>query len=152
MAKHSQVRRKLPWKSRVRITSRTIIAAMAVMVAAAMYLAVNGRVARAGRDVLELQNSRAELQRQIADLTSSLAQLTTPQHMLERALELGYEPAGMGDMLFISVDNFVAPDSFEAPLPAASTTDHVASLSPAYTETLGEWLIRVVRPHQGGVQ
>lgn len=152
MAKHNQVRRKLPWKSQVRITSRTIIGSLALLIVAGLYLAVNGRVARAGRDVLVLQNDRAEFQRQIAELTSTLAELTTPQHMLERALALGYEPASMGDMLYINVDGYVAPEMFEAPLPPSSTSDHASSLSPAYTETLGEWLIRVVRPRGGGVQ
>lgn len=152
MAKHSQVRRKLPWKTQVRITSRTVIGLLAVLIAAGMYLAVNGRVARAGRDVLVLQNQRAELQRQIAELTSTLAELTTPQHMLERALELGYRPAGMGDMLYISVDQYVAPVSFEAPLPPSSMNEHASSLSPAYTETLGEWLVRVIRPRGGGAR
>lgn len=152
MTKHSQVRRKLPWKSQVRITSRTIIGSLVVMIVAGMYLAVNGRVAQAGREVLELQNQRAEFQRQIAELTSTLAQLTTPQNMLERALALGYEPAGMGDMLYITVDQAITPNAFEAPRPPASIGEHATTLSPAYTETLGEWLIRVVRPRGGGGQ
>jgi hypothetical protein len=136
----------------MRITSRTIIGSLALLIVAGMYLAVNSRVARAGREVLVLQNERAEFQRQIAELTSTMAELTTPQHMLERALELGYWPAGMGDMLYIGVDVYVAPETFEAPLPPASTSDHTAALSPAYTETLGEWLIRVVRPRGGGLR
>jgi hypothetical protein len=152
VAKHNQVRRKLPWKSQVRITSRTIIGSLVLLIVAGMYLAVNGRVAQAGREVLVLQNERAESVREIADLTSTLAELTTPEHMFERAQELGYRPAGMGDMLYINVDAYVAPEMFQAPRPPSSTTDHASSLSPAYTETLGEWLIRIVRPRGGGVQ
>jgi hypothetical protein len=133
----------------MRITSRTIVAAIVLLIVGGLYLAVNARVADAGREVLVLQNQRAELQRQIAELTSTLAELKMPQRMLERALALGYEPARMSEMLFIAVPDYVPPGDFIAPRPPASRTERQGALSPAYTETLGEWFLRVVRPDQG---
>jgi len=150
--KRKQARRSIPWRSKVRITSRTIVAALALLIVGGLYLAVNARVADAGREVLVLQNQRAELQRQIAELTSTLAELTMPQRMLERALALGYEPASMSDMVYIAVPDYVPPDDFVAPRPAASRTERQGALSPAYTETIGEWLLRVVRPDRGNAQ
>ena len=146
MTKRKQARKFIPWRSKVRITSRTIVAALVLLIVGGLYLAVNARVADAGREVLERQNQRSELQRQIAELTSTLAELTMPQQMLERALALGYEPADMSDMLYIAVPDYVPPGDFIAPRPTASRTERQASLSPAYTETLGEWVLRVVRP------
>jgi len=149
--KRKQVRKPIPWRSKLRITSRTIVAALVLLLVGGLYLAVNARVADAGREVLQLQDQRAELQRQIAELTSTRAELTMPQRMLERALALGYEPADMADMVYVPVAGYSPPAEFVAPRPAASTTDRQAALSPAYTETLGEWVLRMVRP-RGGVQ
>jgi cell division protein FtsL len=150
--KRKQARKSIPWRSKVRITSRTIVAALALLIVGGLYLAVNARVADAGREVLVLQNQQAELQRQIAELTSTMAELTMPQRMLERALALGYEPADMSDMIYIPVQGYVPPAEFVAPRPPASQTERQGSLSPAYTETLGEWFLRVVRPDQGTAQ
>jgi hypothetical protein len=54
----------------------------------------------------------------------------------------------MSDMLFIAVPDYAPPGEFIAPRPPASRTERQGALSPAYTETLGEWLLRVVRPDQ----
>jgi hypothetical protein len=152
VTKRKQARKYIPWRSKVRITSRTIVAALVLLIVGGLYLAVNARVADAGREVLVRQNQRAELQRQIAELTSTLASLTMPQRMLERALALGYEPADMSDMLYVSVPDYVPPGEFVAPRPPGSRTERQAALSPAYTETLGEWVLRVVRPDRGTSQ
>ncbi|MEE9513924.1 MAG: hypothetical protein V3V46_07590 [Anaerolineales bacterium] len=141
-----------PWRSRLRITSRTVLTAIVLLIIGGLYLAVNARVARSGRNVLILQSGRAELQRQIAELTATLAELTTPERMLERALTLGFRPAELGDIEYIVVAGYVPPDPFVAPTPPNSTTERDGGLSPAYTETLGDWISRLVSPGSNGRQ
>jgi hypothetical protein len=137
------------WRSQVRITSRTVLPVIALFLIGGLYLAVNSRVAREGRRVLELQSQMDELERQTAELTANLAELTMPSQMLELALELGFRPAEMDDMMYVVVPEYQAGEPFVAPNPASSLTAREAGLSPAYTETLGEWMSRWLRKSGG---
>ncbi len=133
------------WHAQVRITSRTILPVIALFLIGGLYLAVNARVAREGRRVLELQSQMDELERQTSELRSNLAELTMPKRMLEQALEMGFRPAEMGDILYVVVPDYQPAEAFVAPKPATSLTNREAGLSPAYTETLGEWMSRWLR-------
>jgi len=139
-----------PWRSQLRVTSRTVLTAIVLLIVGGLYLAVNARVARSGRSVLIMQSEQAELQRQIAELTATLAELTTPERMQERALALGFRPAELGDIEYVVVTDYVPPDPFVAPIPPNSTTERDGGLSPAYTETLGDWISRLVSPGREG--
>jgi hypothetical protein len=113
-----------------------------ILLVGGMYLAVSSRVASAGQEVLTLDRRRAELQRENAELTASLAELTTPQRLMERALEMGFEPAQADEIQYVVVPGYRSPSPFVAPNPPAHTTPGEGTLSPAYTETLGSWLMR----------
>ena len=110
----------------------------------AMYLAVSASAADAGRDVLELENRREELVQENADLRARLARLTEPERMLARAAELGFRPAGPKDIRFVPVEGVGGEQPFAAPRPPAEGLRGETTLSPAYTETLGEWFERVL--------
>ncbi len=133
------------WRSQVRITSKTILPVIALFLIAGLYLAVNARVAREGRKVLELQSQMEELERQTAELRSNLAELTMPGRMLEQAMEMGFRPAELGDIIYVVVPEYQSGEPFVAPSPPTSLTPREGGLSPAYTETLGEWISRWLR-------
>lgn len=122
---------------------------VALLVVSALYLAVNARLARAGREVLRLQERRAELVRRSNELTGSLADLTTAKRMLERAASLGFHPAHPKDIEYLLLEGYVPPPSFVAPRPMGSPPESRGSFSPAYTETLGEWLQRILSGIRG---
>jgi hypothetical protein len=134
--------KQTPWRAQVSVTSRTLLPLLVLLVVGGMYLAVNARLARTGREVLVLQNELAELDRQYAELESTYASLTTPDILWERALEIGYRPATKDDVIYLEVEGFVPDPPFVAPPPPSSSATHAAGLSPAYTETLGDWLNR----------
>jgi hypothetical protein len=62
--------------------------------------------------------------------------------MLAKAWALGFHAAGPDDVLYLRIDGYVPPAEFVAPRPPATEDDGQAMLSPAYTETLGDWLMR----------
>jgi len=124
------------------MTGRTMLPLIAILVVGGMYLAVNSRLAQTGQRVLVLQDQIADLQRRNAELTATFASLTTPDLMWERALELGFHPATAEEVEYIIIENYVPPETFIAPLPPSSGKTHQRGLSPAYTETLGDWLSR----------
>jgi hypothetical protein len=95
---------------------------------------------------------KAELERQTAELRSRLAELTMPDKMMERALELGFRPAEMRDIQYVVVEGYIDPDPFVAPKPPDSLIERNGSLSPAYTETIGDWVSRIFRAGRGVAQ
>ena len=113
-----------------------------ILVVSGVYLAVNARLAKAGRDVLSLEKQRSELLRVTSELSADLATRTAPETMMARAASLGFHAAQPEDVLFLTVDGYMPPADFVAPRPPSAPDDVQAMLSPAYTETLGEWLMR----------
>jgi hypothetical protein len=142
MTRRTQAFRQAPWRLRIRWTSRTLLAVVVFLVVSGLYLAVNAKLARAGREVLSFESHRSELERVNGELTTDLAELTSPAVMGEKAAGLGFKPAGAGDVLYLPVDGYVPPSAFVAPRPPASDSRGQSMLSPAYTETLGEWISR----------
>ncbi len=108
-----------------------------------MYLAVSAKVADAGRQVLTLQSRKQDLFQANKELNAQLAVLTAPERMMARAIALGFHPASPDEIQYLKVPGYKPPAPFVAPRPPANTDGSAAMLSPAYTETLGEWLTRV---------
>ncbi len=137
-----QASRGAPWRGQLQWTSGTLLWLVLLLVVGGMYLAVNAKVAAAGREVLTLEDRRLELQRDNAELGAQLAKLSAPDRMIERARAMGFRPAGPEEIEYLIVEGYQPPPVFSAPSPPASTRAVDSSLSPAYTETLGEWLSR----------
>ena len=137
-----QAFRQAPWRTHLRLTSGAAMPLIALLVVAGMYLAVNARVADAGREVLTLERRREELQRVHGELATRLAQSTSPMLLMERAASMGFHPAGPHEIEYVIVEGYAGPPAFSAPRPPSSGTRGMASPSPAFTETWGEWLTR----------
>lgn len=113
-----------------------------------MYLAVSAKLAEVGRRVLVLESRRNELMHQNALLTARLAEMTAPALMLARATSLGFRPAGPDDIEYVVVDGEAPGEAFVAPRPPGTYSQGFSGLSPAFTETLGEWFTRWMRNQQ----
>lgn len=138
-----QAFKQAPWRVQLRVTGGSLLPLIGLLIVGGMYLAVSARLTRAGREVLELEKARDLLLRQNAELTSTLAELTSPERMLERAKALGFEAVGPENVEYLIVDGYVDPPPFVAPQPPPSSEIGEGRLSPAYTETLGSWLLGV---------
>jgi hypothetical protein len=125
---------------------------IALLIVGGMYLAVNAQRAQAGREVLVLQGQQAELSRQNAELSATYAELTTPDRMFERALELGYKPGDPQEVEYILIEDYTGPSPFVAPKPPASMDIGDVMPSPAYSETLGQRFLRWLGWQEGGSQ
>jgi cell division protein FtsL len=139
-----QAYRQAPWRLQVRLTGTTALLVVALLVAAGLYLAVNSTVANAGRALLTLEAQRSNLERENAELMTIFAQTTSPDRLLERAISMGFRAANPGEIEYFAVPGFQPEEEFLAPQPAASSEDRPGGLSPAFTETLGEWLARML--------
>jgi hypothetical protein len=145
----TQAFRQAPWRDIRQSTGNTLLGVVALLVLAGMYLAVNARLAAAGRRVLELEDRRESLLRATSQLASQLADLTSPQRMMERAASIGFHPAHAKDLEYVVIQGYVPPAPFQAPPPIGSPVGPSGGLSPAYTETLAEWFLRTVQQLRG---
>jgi cell division protein FtsL len=136
--------RRTSWRLGKGSTGGTLLLIVTLLGVGGMYLAVSAKVADVGREVLTLEKRREDLLQTNSDLTAKLAQMTTPERMLARASEMGFRPAGPNDVEFVPVEGFQENPPFLAPRPPASSEIGSTMLSPAYTETLGEWFTRVL--------
>lgn len=114
------------------------------LVISAIYLAVNAKVANAGRQVLSLERELAALERENAELVTRLAEETNPDRMMARALAMGFAPTAPDQVEYLVVEGYAGRPEFVAPLPSAAEPEEGGQLSPAYTETLGDWLSRLL--------
>jgi hypothetical protein len=135
-----QAFRQAPWRLQIRATSRTALWIVGLLVLGGLYLAVNAKVARAGRELLVLERQQEVLARANAELNATYAQLTAPDQMLARAAYLGFRPVQPEEVEYIRVEGAPTTPTFIAPRPPRSDSVRLGMLSPSYTETLGERL------------
>jgi len=79
------------------------------------------------------------VQRANADLETRLANLTSTTEMERRALELGFRPVKPGELDYVAVPGFVAPEPAIL-LAAEDVTEYSQPLPSEYTQSLIEWL------------
>ena len=137
-----QASKQVPWRLQIRSTGKTALWLVGLLVLGGVYLAVNAKLARAGRELLVLERRREELQRLNSELSAAWAQGSSPDLMLERAAYLGFRPAHADEVMFIEIEGYSRDAPFDPPRPPSSGLGGESMLSPAYTETLGEWLAR----------
>lgn len=137
-----QASKQAAWRTHIRSASGTIMWILVLLVIGGIYLAVNSKMAQTGRQVLVLESLRTELRRTNAELTSELAALTAPERMEELAAAMGFRPATQDEVEYVLVEGFQPEAPFIAPLPVSWEGEIVVSLSPAYSETLGQWFAR----------
>ena len=137
-----QAFKQAPWRLQILSTSRTALWIVGLVVIGGVYLAVNSKVAKAGRELLVLERRHELLLRTHGELNAAYAGLISPETMMERAAYLGFRPALPTELEYITVPGYVVSDDFEAPIPRTRQEEREGMLSPSYTETLGDWLSR----------
>lgn len=131
--------RQAPWRVQRQYVGAFLLAVIIVSLVSALYLDVTARSALSGREIQELQSEITTTQRMNADLETELASLTSSSTMQQRALELGYRPVKPGELDYVFVPGFTAPEP-DILLAAADEILPTYQLPEAYTESLLEWL------------
>ena len=137
-----QASKQATWRIHIRSASGAVMWIIVLLVIGGVYLAVSSKMARTGRDLLELESRRTELRRTNAELTSELAELTAPDRMVELAAAMGFRPATQDEVDYVLVEGYQLEEPFIAPRPVSWEDEIPVSLSPAYSETLGQWFAR----------
>lgn len=130
--------KQAPWRVQRQWVGAFLLFVIGAAMVAALYLDVTARTAVAGREIQELRFEITAIQRTNADLETTLARLTSTAEMQRRAIALGYRPVTPGELDYVAVPGFVAPEPAIL-LVAKDVTVPEESLPMEYSESLLEW-------------
>jgi len=142
--------KQAPWRVQRQYVGAFLLIVIVLALVAALYLDLSARTTLAGREIQELQAEITALQRSNADLETELANLTSSDVMQQRALELGYRPVKPGELDYIFVPGYLAPEP-DILLAAADSTSREFALPEIYSQSLLEWLDERIKSG-GGIQ
>jgi hypothetical protein len=130
--------RQAPWRVQRQWVAAFLLFVIGAAMIAALYLDVTARAAIAGREIQEMRFELIAIQRSNADLETQLAKLTSTTEMERRAIQLGYRPVQPGELDYVAVPGFVAPEPaiLKAAIDVAPLQENLPS---AYSESLIEW-------------
>jgi cell division protein FtsL len=131
--------KQAPWRVQRQYVGAFLLIVIVVALVSALYLDVTARSALAGREIQDLQIDITTVQRMNADLETELAGLTSSSAMQQRALVLGYRPVKPGELDYVFVPGYAAPEP-DILLAAVDVNEPVYRLPAQYTESLLEWL------------
>ena len=141
--------KQAPWRVQRQWVGAFLLLVIGVAMIAALYLDVTARTAVAGRGIQELRFEITAIQRTNADMETRLARLTSTAEMQRRALALGYRPVTPGELDYVAVPGFVAPEPAIL-LAAEDVTVPQQTLPGVYSQSLLEWFDERIR--FGGIQ
>jgi len=130
--------KQAPWRVQRQYVGAFLLAVIGTSMIAALYLQVTAGAARAGREIQEMRVQITAIQRANADLETQLANLTSTTEMERRALEMGYRPVKPGELDYVAVPGFVAPEPAIL-LAAEDVVQYSHPLPFEYTQSLIEW-------------
>jgi len=130
--------RQAPWRVQRQWVGVFLLFVIGAAMIAALYLDVTARAAIAGREIQETRFEITTIQRSNADLETQLAKLTSTEEMERRALALGYRPVQTGELDYVAVPGFVAPEPAIL-LAAEDVTVPDQTLPSEYSQSLLEW-------------
>jgi hypothetical protein len=148
--KKIQAYRQAPWRIQTRLLSIGLASVFGIMAMLGLFIFTGAQAAEAGLRVQSLIHDRDALLRRLETQGGELARKQSEEWMRERALALGFVSATAGDIEFLPLPalpsgepEYVSPTSF-------LYAEQPVSLSPAYKETLLEWVLQLIRPAGGG--
>lgn len=140
--------KQAPWRVQRQYVGAFLLFVIVASMIAALYLSVTARAAVTGREIQELRVEITGIQRANADLETQLADLTSTAVMEQRALQLGYRPVKPGELEYLAVPGFVAPEPGIL-LEAQDVPEFEQIVPPEYTQSLLEWLDERIRLRGG---
>jgi len=130
--------KQAPWRVQRQWVGAFLLFVIGTAMIAALYLDVTARAAVAGREIQELRFEITAIQRANADLETRLARLTSTAEMQRRAIALGYRPVTPGELDYVAVPGYVAPEPTIL-LAAEDVTVPQQALPFEYSQSLLEW-------------
>lgn len=125
-----------PWRNQRQLVATLGLMGVIGLIIAALYLFQSSRSTVSSRELGEMGDYRARLERENERTRAEIAELQSLPRVMTRAAELGFRPADTDEIQYIIVDGYRydRPIVTPTPSPTAQTAGQI------YDETLGGWL------------
>jgi hypothetical protein len=141
--------KQAPWREQTRLLAIGLALVFGLMAMLGLFIFTGAQAAEAGLRVQSLIRERDRWLRQLEAQEGELSQQQSEEWMRKRAEELGFTPATAADLEYLVVAEVPA----DSPIPASPTsflyTEDDVAISPAYRETLLEWILRSIQAMDG---
>jgi hypothetical protein len=136
--------KQAPWREQTRLLAIGLASVSGLMAMLALFIFTGAQAAEAGLRVQSLIRERDRQLRQLEAQEAELSQRQSEEWMRARAAALGFTPAGADDIDYLVVAEIPAAVTIPpSPTSLLYIADDIA-LSPAYRETLLEWVLRAI--------
>jgi hypothetical protein len=125
-----------PWRNQTQLVTTLSLVVIVGIIIGALYLIQTTTTTTTARELDEMSDYRARLERQNERLRAEIAELESLPRVMTRAAELGYRQAGPGEIQYIVVDGY----RYDRPRVTPTPTPTPPGPEPVYDETLGGWL------------
>jgi hypothetical protein len=137
--------KQAPWREQTRLLAIGLASVFGLMAMLGLFIFTGAQAAEAGLRVQSLIRERDHWLRRLEAQEADLAQKQSEEWMRKRAEELGFVPATAEELEYLVVAVVPAdPPTPPSPTSFLYTEDDVA-ISPAYRETLLEWILRLIQ-------
>jgi len=125
-----------PWRNQRQFVATLGLIGVIGLIIAALYLLQTSRSTISARELAELNDYRARLERDNERMRAEIASLQSLPRVMTQAAEMGFRPANPDEIQYIIVDGYRynRPIVTPTPSPTAQTAEQI------YDETLGGWL------------
>ena len=138
--------RQAPWRIQTRLLAMGLAVILALAATLSLFIFTGAQAAEAGLRVQTLLSERDSLLRKIDSQQADLAGLQSQSWMSSRAKDLGFAPVSPNAMGYVEVPpEAQATPQYFGPSGTLYVEPSLA-VSPAYRQTLLEWLIQQMRP------
>jgi hypothetical protein len=128
-----------PWRVQRQWVSIFLLIVLGFGMIATLYLTVTSQAAIVGREIQDLRLEIVQTENTNADLQTQLARLTSKNEVELRAYAMGFRPVESEDLEYLYVPGYIKPEGAE--LAAAPELQPSApSIPPEYTQSLLDWL------------
>lgn len=135
----TQAYAQAPWRLRTQQGAMFLIGVFLVGCVIWVLLTISVEASEAGLQIQEMTREEQIVMREIANLRTTIAEKTSSVHMRQRAEELGFRPATMEDVTYITVAGYTGRQTVISAPPPGSDLPPLL-LKSAYTQSLSEWL------------
>jgi uncharacterized membrane protein YciS (DUF1049 family) len=135
----TQAYAQAPWRLRTQKGALFLIGVFLVGCVIWVMLTISVEASEAGLEIQVMTADEQILMREIANLRTTVAEKTSSVHMEKRAAEMGYRPATLEDVTYITVPGYVGRQTIISAPPPGSDLPPLL-LKTAYTQSLSEWL------------
>ncbi len=140
--------RQAPWRVQRQWVGLFLLGLVLVAMVAGIYLNITVRATLAGREIQMLQANTTndvpdinDNRQTNSDLEMQLASLTSVDSMRQRADALGFQPATLEEITYLTVPGYSPRKAVDLSIPGSNQSQAPIILS-EYTESLFDWVSR----------